>query len=329
MSFMIHLICIFGLVYGQINIQKIPSAPAPQPTLKIITLQDIYDSIQKVRKTGSFLRSASNHAFNAGDEALKAAEDVIHAGNVLSPTPQDLKINEDRRHDREETGVTPAPTVQELYDQFEAALCELVNTYSKFCAIKRRLYVVRHAEREDNVNRDWQRVHQRFTKDNSPLSDRGRRQAEELREYFKDITIDETATILLGGHPNHIQVEPGRCEALYLCQKPQPGFWPMHELVQKFERVDMDYKPVFPPPMPKEGMGDEGRVPRLEKTIDTILARCPESRVNGCFASNIVPLRHGASITAIHYVLISDFSYVGQATVSIFDEKPPGSRNYF
>ncbi|KAI6240966.1 hypothetical protein M3Y99_00406400 [Aphelenchoides fujianensis] len=203
--------------------------------------------------------------------------------------------------------------------------------------IKRRLYVVSSNrsvlfEREDNVNRDWQRVHQRFTKDNSPLSDRGRRQAEDLREYFKDIPIDEvfvspfdrtmeTATILLGDHPNHIQVEPGLCEALYLCQKPQPGFWPMYELVQKFERVDMDYKPVFPPPMPKEGMGDEGCVPRLEKTIDTILARCPESR-------NIVLVGHGASIAAIHHVLISDFSYVGQATVSIFDEKPPGSRKF-
>lgn len=42
------------------------------------------------------------------------------------------------------------------------------------------LYVVRHAEREDNVNNNWQQKYPDFADDNTPLSDRGRSQAQDL-----------------------------------------------------------------------------------------------------------------------------------------------------
>jgi broad specificity phosphatase PhoE len=50
----------------------------------------------------------------------------------------------------------------------------------------RVLWVVRHAEREDNINANWQRNKNPFglKADNSPLSTRGREQATELAKQF-------------------------------------------------------------------------------------------------------------------------------------------------
>lgn len=45
----------------------------------------------------------------------------------------------------------------------------------------RRIYVVRHAEREDNVNDRWQQKYPGYRTDNPPLSDRGRSQCEDMR----------------------------------------------------------------------------------------------------------------------------------------------------
>lgn len=44
----------------------------------------------------------------------------------------------------------------------------------------RIFYVIRHAEREDNINQNWQKLHPDKKFDNSPLSARGKVQAEEL-----------------------------------------------------------------------------------------------------------------------------------------------------
>ncbi|CAD5220909.1 unnamed protein product [Bursaphelenchus xylophilus] len=195
----------------------------------------------------------------------------------------------------------------------------------------RRLYVVRHAEREDNVNHNWRKKYPGFTEDNTPLSDRGRSQANELKEFFRDIEISniyvspfdrtmETATILLDGHENKINVEPGICEALYLCEKPA-GFWGVEKLKEKFTRVDLAYCPAFSHPMPEEGCGDSACTPRVRKTIEHILDLNPGS-------GNIVLVGHGASIGGVHSALGHGFQYVGQATVSIFDETAPNSRKF-
>ena len=47
----------------------------------------------------------------------------------------------------------------------------------------RHIYVIRHCEREDDVNRVWY-FNSHFTRDNPPLSERGLIQANDLkREY--------------------------------------------------------------------------------------------------------------------------------------------------
>ncbi|KAI6215038.1 hypothetical protein M3Y94_00337900 [Aphelenchoides besseyi] len=214
----------------------------------------------------------------------------------------------------------------------QSLLVQISVCFILFCLMHRLLYVVRHAEREDNINRQWQKLHPNFSRDNSPLSKRGHSQAQDLQKYFQDIPIDqiyvspftrtmETASTLLdGNHPNSINVEPGLCEALYLCTKP-PGFFSVQKLKEEFPRVNTEYSPICPSPLPKEGMGDEACIPRLRKTINGVLDQNPDSQ-------NIVLVSHGAAIAAIFEVLCSDFTYVGQATVSIFEETKPNSGKF-
>ncbi|GMT34598.1 hypothetical protein PFISCL1PPCAC_25895, partial [Pristionchus fissidentatus] len=196
----------------------------------------------------------------------------------------------------------------------------------------RTIWVVRHCEREDNVNRKWKELPgmDRFMQDNSPLSKRGRVQAKELGKRFKeeaiahifaspfDRTIETAHTIveMNGNDKLVVKPEPGLCEALYLCTKPHPSFWDAKDLKEKFPKVDDDYDPVFSKyTLPKEGCGDDECVPRLKTTLERILQR---------YAGPIVLVGHGASIGAIHEVLTNDFKYVGQATVSKFVQSADG-----
>ncbi|GMT01585.1 hypothetical protein PENTCL1PPCAC_23759, partial [Pristionchus entomophagus] len=190
----------------------------------------------------------------------------------------------------------------------------------------RVIWVVRHCEREDNVNRQWKKLPGMsvFEFDNSPLSQRGRAQAQELGKRFRNEAIAqvfaspfdrtiETAHVIVEMNENknlNVKPEPGLCEALYLCAKPAPSFWDAKELKEKFPRVDEEYDPVFSKyTLPKEGCGDDECVPRLKTTIERLVQR---------YAGPILLVGHGASIGAIHEVLTNDFKYVGQATVTKF-----------
>lgn len=50
-------------------------------------------------------------------------------------------------------------------------------------ATPRHIYVIRHCEREDDVNRVWY-FNSHFTRDNPPLSERGLVQANDLNREF-------------------------------------------------------------------------------------------------------------------------------------------------
>jgi len=158
--------------------------------------------------------------------------------------------------------------------------------------------VVRHAEREDNINHSWIRSPQsnplHLKSDNSPLSKRGHHQAKELAQRFINQPIDhifvspfertmETATAIVtpreGDMALGIKVEPGLVEALYLCEKP-PGFETAENVKKRFPHVDLDYKSVFPHQLPKEGYGDDAVCGRLQRALDTILERYDDGGVD-------------------------------------------------
>ncbi|TMS36125.1 hypothetical protein L596_003373 [Steinernema carpocapsae] len=189
----------------------------------------------------------------------------------------------------------------------------------------RVLWVIRHAEREDNINRRW-REQSDLLSDNSPLSKRGCVQAQELAKRFENVDLDhvfsspfdrtiDTVSRLVGSRDININVEPGLCEALYLCERP-PGFESLEKIKSKYPLVNEDYQPIVGPKMPKEGYGDDACVPRLRTTLSGILDRCK--------SGSILLMGHGASVGAIHEVLTGDFKYVGQATVTKLVEKSPG-----
>lgn len=193
----------------------------------------------------------------------------------------------------------------------------------------RKVWIVRHAEREDNINRNWRKLEgaEDLTSDNSMLSKRGKQQAIECKNRFKNAQIShifaspfdrtiETASTIIEGRNMKVKAEGGLCEALYLCEKPNPGFWETDKLKKKFPLVDEDYVPIYSKyTLPREGCGDDACVTRVGTTLRKIFEK---------YEGNLVLVGHGASIGACHEILMGDFKYVGQATVSEFEETAPG-----
>uniref|UniRef100_A0A915AZ42 Phosphoglycerate mutase n=1 Tax=Parascaris univalens TaxID=6257 RepID=A0A915AZ42_PARUN len=184
-------------------------------------------------------------------------------------------------------------------------------------------WVVRHAEREDNISSAWRR-NSSLKSDNSPLSKRG--QADEISKRFDDIELDhvivspfdrclETATRILRNRSIPIKVEPGLVEALYLCEDP-PGYESLEILKQKYPLVDTSYDSVMPWKLPREGYGDDACTPRVQKTLEGLAEKFP--------GATLLLVSHGAPIGAIHELLGGNWKYVGQATVSKFVEVKPG-----
>ncbi|KAE9421250.1 hypothetical protein Angca_001106, partial [Angiostrongylus cantonensis] len=198
----------------------------------------------------------------------------------------------------------------------------------------RAIWVVRHAEREDNINKNWRSLPgaSSLASDNSMLSERGRSQAKECAERFRNENIAhvfaspfdrtiETASIIVAGKNLLIKPEPGLCEALYLCEKPV-GFWETNNLKEKYPLVDTDYIPVYSKhTLPKEGFGDDACLPRVRNTLNRLTEKYDgTSTISG----DLLLVSHGAPIGAIHEIWNGDFKYVGQATVSKFVEVNSG-----
>ncbi|CAO4359985.1 unnamed protein product [Caenorhabditis nigoni] len=177
----------------------------------------------------------------------------------------------------------------------------------------RKIWIVRHAEREDNVNRHWRKLEgaDGLASDNSMLSTRGKQQAKECKNRFKNAQIAhcfaspfdrtiETASTIIEDKNLKVKAEGGLCEALYLCEKP-PGFWETEQLAEKFPLVDKDYVPVYSRyTLPKEACGDDACVKRVGDTLRKLFEK---------FEGNLLLVGHGASIGACHEILMGDFKY--------------------
>lgn len=59
-------------------------------------------------------------------------------------------------------------------------------------------------------------------------------------------------------------------QVLYMCEDP-PGFEDVNILQKRYPLVDIEYKPIFTNPMPKEESGDSACKLRVEKTLNAIL----------------------------------------------------------
>ncbi|KAK6727226.1 hypothetical protein RB195_005125 [Necator americanus] len=121
----------------------------------------------------------------------------------------------------------------------------------------RAVWVVRHAEREDNINEDWRKLPSArvLTFANSMLSKRGREQAKECAARFRDVNITnvfaspfdrtiEAASIIVADKKLLIKPEPGLCDLLFYSDG-TPGFWVSEKLKEKYPLDDTKYVPVF------------------------------------------------------------------------------------
>ncbi|KAK6727422.1 hypothetical protein RB195_005239 [Necator americanus] len=206
--------------------------------------------------------------------------------------------------------------------------CSANDVCTRNMSYPRTIWVVRHAEREDNINRKWRSLPgaDGLASDNSMLSERGRTQAKECAVRFSKVNLNhvfaspydrtiETASIIVGDKGLLVKPEPGLCEGLYMCENP-PGFWEPEKLKEKFPLVDTDYISVFSKhTLPKEGFGDDACIPRVRTTLNRITEK---------YDGDLMLVSHGAPIGAIHEIWMGDFKYVGQATVTKFVEVDKG-----
>ncbi|KAL6735690.1 hypothetical protein Aduo_006106 [Ancylostoma duodenale] len=180
----------------------------------------------------------------------------------------------------------------------------------------RILWFVRHGERVDNLNKAWKLTAERW--DDPPLSPRGHQQAREVGIALAAEPIDyaicspftrciETVTEIFSVRKVSplIWIEPGLGESLNVCMTP-PGRPTMEQIKKMNPNVDDTYEPVYSV-LPPEFGGDAGCIPRVIKTLKTILTKYP--------TGNILFVSHGSPTAACHLAINGSWKYVGQCTI--------------
>uniref|UniRef100_A0A915D603 Phosphoglycerate mutase n=1 Tax=Ditylenchus dipsaci TaxID=166011 RepID=A0A915D603_9BILA len=190
---------------------------------------------------------------------------------------------------------------------------------------RRKIYAIRHAEREDDVNPCWY-YNSYLTKDNTPLSERGLEQASELYERFQDITKDyvfaspycrtvETASAILQGSKTKVFIEPGFLESSHVISEAVTGFETVEDTARRFPgQIDLNYLAQHVDVTPEEGdRGNLGCKDRVFDTMNKILEKYEEG--------TILIIGHKSSLAAVHIYLTKGAPvYPGQATVSKYVE---------
>ncbi|PAV74477.1 hypothetical protein WR25_02457 [Diploscapter pachys] len=195
----------------------------------------------------------------------------------------------------------------------------------------RRLWIVRHGERLDNVigKRTFRESPDCVRWDDPPLSLRGRSQAKEVGIRLSTESIQyvfcspftrcvQTAAQILSqfsGRKPLLCIEPGLGENLSSCNNP-PGRASMKEICQIYPEVNETYKPVFQT-LPPEPPMESGCTDRMAVTIRTLLSRYP--------TGNILLISHGSPIACIHLSLFGKWNYVGQCTIGEVAQESPTS----
>ncbi|KAI1729005.1 histidine phosphatase superfamily (branch 1) domain-containing protein [Ditylenchus destructor] len=194
----------------------------------------------------------------------------------------------------------------------------------------RKIYCIRHCEREDNENPFWY-FNSRLTKDNSPLSERGIKQAQEIARSMGPVRIDyafsspyrrtvETASRILSKHMTKLFIEPGllETESIILGDGVKScTFETIEDLCKSYPSlIDPMYGPRFESVNHGE-IGLFGCKPRVQKTIEHILNLCP--------SGNILIVAHQSSLATIHNILCPEDRQLkpGQATITKYKERYP------
>ncbi|VDK44668.1 unnamed protein product [Anisakis simplex] len=183
----------------------------------------------------------------------------------------------------------------------------------------RTVWVVRHGQRVDNIDKTWKLNAPRGAWDDPPLTSRGHQQAIECARRLARERIDtilcspfmrcvQTASHISSVHPKQprVFIEPGLCESLNVCQNP-PGYLTATQLRNDFPLIDENYRTIVPKPEPENNEIECKQ--RITIVLNEMLRR---------YEGDILIVSHGSPIAMIHEVLTGEWHYIGQCTISKF-----------
>lgn len=187
------------------------------------------------------------------------------------------------------------------------------------------VWIIRHGERQDMIDRTWSETAE--DPYNPPLSDAGRRQAEEVARRLEHEGLHhviaspfhrtlETATPTAELLNLQIKVEMGACENLRSQWYPHdPRTWSLDDLAARFPRVDRNYKPLGCANYPEDWEQCKARGAR---TMRQIVAAYPND--------NMLLVAHGASTSALAWGLVTGYPQFTGKTCSLIKIVRHGDR---
>lgn len=165
---------------------------------------------------------------------------------------------------------------------------------------QRTLYLIRHGQRLDSINRNWYTTapHKGDNKHDPPLSDHGHAQAAQLGQRLRDVAVDvmvsspylralQTAHHIAAAREQRYYVENGLGEWLMRqLMSADPDITPPHERVRHFPYMDLKYVSRFDGEYPEDRPQVERR---YEQAVRHLLAT---------FSGDMMLVGHGKMVTA-------------------------------